>query len=82
MEVLTQIKKLSDKQCEASIFYLWNSYIDLPEVIAHGKLNEMEFIVLPKYGRTLKDILLSKVGKRCFPLKTVATIGLQIVSNS
>ena len=56
--------------------------IVLPEIIAHGKLNELEFIVLPKYGRSLKDILLSKEDGRRFSLKTVAAIGLQLVSLS
>ena len=57
-------------------------YIGLAELLGHGKVNNYEFLVMPMYGRTLKEALLCEqtAEKRKFNLLTVCQIGLQLVN--
>ena len=67
-------------------YWLWfylkivlNFIIGLPQVLGHGFVKDQKYIVSPMYGKTLKDLLISRPELR-FSLKTVALIGLQLVS--
>jgi hypothetical protein len=57
------------------------THIGLPALLGYGKVNHFEFMVMPLYGRTLKEIMLGQQSaeQRRFSLKTVCQIGLQLV---
>ncbi|TNV85904.1 hypothetical protein FGO68_gene14594 [Halteria grandinella] len=57
--------------------------LGLPALLGYGKVNHFEFMVMPLYGRTLKEIMLGQQSAelRRFSLKTVCQIGLQLLDS-
>ena len=53
-------------------------YLGFPSVLAHGRVLNMERIVLPLLGSNLMDLILARRDKK-FSLKTVSLIGIQVV---
>ena len=51
--------------------------VGLPDVIAHGRINEYAFFAQPLYGKTLKELLIRNGNSvHPFPLGIVAHIGI------